>query len=239
METQGGWDYDGSNPPGYTQPSWEDAEPAAGQESWNYDGGYSAGSYTEPTWEDDGGGVEQGGWGDDGDAQVGKMDGRQVRPLWNRTKAFRDSSSPSRPKQKSFFFPSSGFVSTHVGLKLHVYNLPNWHTTLLSLFFGTERRSQWLRGGTSSRIPLQGWNTFLQAAITLWRQLSDSRTAKTHHVGCVFYLQVKAIHDYTATDNDELELKMGDMVLALAFDNPDEQVGCLWFIIFIDVFLPL
>lgn len=32
---------------------------------------------------------------------------------------------------------------------------------------------------------------------------------------------------------------MGDMVLALAFDNPDEQVGCLWFIIFIDVFLPL
>lgn len=40
----------------------------------------------------------------------------------------------------------------------------------------------------------------------------------------VFELQVKAIHDYTPTDNDELELKMGDMVLALAFDNPDEQV---------------
>lgn len=24
---------------------------------------------------------------------------------------------------------------------------------------------------------------------------------------------------------------MGDIVLALAFDNPDEQVKCLWFII--------
>lgn len=36
---------------------------------------------------------------------------------------------------------------------------------------------------------------------------------------------MKAIHDYTPTDNDELELKMGDVVLALAFDNPDEQVG--------------
>uniref|UniRef100_A0A3Q0RYI6 Myc box-dependent-interacting protein 1 n=1 Tax=Amphilophus citrinellus TaxID=61819 RepID=A0A3Q0RYI6_AMPCI len=41
----------------------------------------------------------------------------------------------------------------------------------------------------------------------------------------IFYilLQVKAIHDYAATDGDELELKMGDVVLVLAFDNPDEQ----------------
>uniref|UniRef100_A0AAQ5X947 Myc box-dependent-interacting protein 1 n=1 Tax=Amphiprion ocellaris TaxID=80972 RepID=A0AAQ5X947_AMPOC len=34
---------------------------------------------------------------------------------------------------------------------------------------------------------------------------------------------VKAIHDYAATDGDELELKIGDMVLVVAFDNPDEQ----------------
>lgn len=40
----------------------------------------------------------------------------------------------------------------------------------------------------------------------------------------VFLLQVKVIHDYAATDGDELELKIGDTVLALAFDNPDEQV---------------
>ncbi|TMS11536.1 myc box-dependent-interacting protein 1b isoform X7 [Larimichthys crocea] len=38
-----------------------------------------------------------------------------------------------------------------------------------------------------------------------------------------FLYKVKAIHDYAATDGDELELKMGDVVLALAFDNPDEQ----------------
>uniref|UniRef100_A0A3Q4AGC0 Myc box-dependent-interacting protein 1 n=1 Tax=Mola mola TaxID=94237 RepID=A0A3Q4AGC0_MOLML len=36
-------------------------------------------------------------------------------------------------------------------------------------------------------------------------------------------LQVKAIHDYTSTDSDELELKTGEVVLALAFDCPDEQ----------------
>lgn len=38
-----------------------------------------------------------------------------------------------------------------------------------------------------------------------------------------FLYKVKAVHDYAATDGDELELKMGDMVLVLAFDNPDEQ----------------
>ncbi|XP_030265664.1 myc box-dependent-interacting protein 1b isoform X7 [Sparus aurata] len=38
-----------------------------------------------------------------------------------------------------------------------------------------------------------------------------------------FIYKVKVIHDYAATDGDELELKIGDTVLALAFDNPDEQ----------------
>nr|XP_019959661.1 PREDICTED: myc box-dependent-interacting protein 1 isoform X8 [Paralichthys olivaceus] len=38
-----------------------------------------------------------------------------------------------------------------------------------------------------------------------------------------FLYKVKAVHDYAATDGDELELKMGDVVLVLGFDNPDEQ----------------
>uniref|UniRef100_A0A665W0X5 Bridging integrator 1b n=1 Tax=Echeneis naucrates TaxID=173247 RepID=A0A665W0X5_ECHNA len=38
-----------------------------------------------------------------------------------------------------------------------------------------------------------------------------------------FLYKVKAIHDYAATDGDELELKNGDVVLVVAFDNPDEQ----------------
>ncbi|RVE75208.1 hypothetical protein OJAV_G00014330 [Oryzias javanicus] len=38
-----------------------------------------------------------------------------------------------------------------------------------------------------------------------------------------FLYKVKAVHEYTATDGDELELKIGDIVLVLAFDNPDEQ----------------
>ncbi|XP_031414673.1 myc box-dependent-interacting protein 1-like isoform X1 [Clupea harengus] len=35
--------------------------------------------------------------------------------------------------------------------------------------------------------------------------------------------KVKALHDYAATDGDELEMKSGDVVLVLAFDSPDEQ----------------
>uniref|UniRef100_A0A8C8LRL1 Myc box-dependent-interacting protein 1 n=1 Tax=Oncorhynchus tshawytscha TaxID=74940 RepID=A0A8C8LRL1_ONCTS len=35
--------------------------------------------------------------------------------------------------------------------------------------------------------------------------------------------QVKAMHDYAATDGDELEMKAGDVVLVLAWENPDEQ----------------
>ncbi|XP_032362684.1 myc box-dependent-interacting protein 1b isoform X2 [Etheostoma spectabile] len=38
-----------------------------------------------------------------------------------------------------------------------------------------------------------------------------------------FLYKVKAVHEYAATDADELELKIGDVVLVLAFDNPDEQ----------------
>uniref|UniRef100_A0A3B5KHF6 Myc box-dependent-interacting protein 1 n=1 Tax=Takifugu rubripes TaxID=31033 RepID=A0A3B5KHF6_TAKRU len=55
------------------------------------------------------------------------------------------------------------------------------------------------------------------------RQLKSGSCSISCLTSSVLELQVKAIHDYTPTDNDEMELKMGDVVLALAFDNPDEQ----------------
>uniref|UniRef100_A0A4W4EKM5 Myc box-dependent-interacting protein 1 n=1 Tax=Electrophorus electricus TaxID=8005 RepID=A0A4W4EKM5_ELEEL len=36
-------------------------------------------------------------------------------------------------------------------------------------------------------------------------------------------MQVKALHDYAATDNDELDLKAGDVVLVIPYINSDEQ----------------
>lgn len=41
----------------------------------------------------------------------------------------------------------------------------------------------------------------------------------------VLSLQVQAMHDYTATDTDELQLKAGDVVLVIPFENPEEQVS--------------
>uniref|UniRef100_A0A8C2KCY7 Bridging integrator 1a n=2 Tax=Cyprinus carpio TaxID=7962 RepID=A0A8C2KCY7_CYPCA len=34
---------------------------------------------------------------------------------------------------------------------------------------------------------------------------------------------VKTMHDYNATDSDELELKAGDVVLVMSYENPEEQ----------------
>lgn len=36
---------------------------------------------------------------------------------------------------------------------------------------------------------------------------------------------MKVIHDYAATDSDELDLKSGDIVFVLPFVSPDEQVS--------------
>lgn len=33
------------------------------------------------------------------------------------------------------------------------------------------------------------------------------------------------MHDYAANDTDELDMKAGDVVLVIPFDNPDEQVS--------------
>lgn len=47
--------------------------------------------------------------------------------------------------------------------------------------------------------------------------------AQVIHV--TFSLQkVEVMHDYAANDTDELEMKTGDVVLVITFDNPDEQV---------------
>lgn len=44
------------------------------------------------------------------------------------------------------------------------------------------------------------------------------------HCGTIILVQVQAMHDYAATDNDELQLKAGDVVLVTPFENPEEQV---------------
>uniref|UniRef100_V9KWQ6 Bridging integrator 1 n=1 Tax=Callorhinchus milii TaxID=7868 RepID=V9KWQ6_CALMI len=38
-----------------------------------------------------------------------------------------------------------------------------------------------------------------------------------------FQFKVRALHDYNSTDTDELNLKMGDLVYVVSYENPDEQ----------------
>lgn len=38
-----------------------------------------------------------------------------------------------------------------------------------------------------------------------------------------FLFKVQAMHDYAANDSDELEMKAGELVLVVTFENPDEQ----------------
>uniref|UniRef100_A0A3B4Y7M2 Bridging integrator 1b n=1 Tax=Seriola lalandi dorsalis TaxID=1841481 RepID=A0A3B4Y7M2_SERLL len=152
QEVQGGWDYNESAAQSYTEPGWDDAATAEGQESWNDDGVYAAQSYTEPNWDDDGANVGQGGWGDDEEAQVELGGGGRRWDLSGLLKL-----KPGSPE--------------------------------------------------SSQKPL------------LLFSLSYFRFSSLH------ISSVKAIHDYAATDGDELELQTGDVVLVLAFDNPDEQVS--------------
>uniref|UniRef100_A0A3B1IEH4 Myc box-dependent-interacting protein 1 n=1 Tax=Astyanax mexicanus TaxID=7994 RepID=A0A3B1IEH4_ASTMX len=59
--------------------------------------------------------------------------------------------------------------------------------------------------------------TLSNAATTVTNGSSDAELPSG-----VLY-KVKALHDYAATDSDELDLKSGDIVLVLPFDNPDEQ----------------
>uniref|UniRef100_A0A8C2XLD3 Myc box-dependent-interacting protein 1 n=1 Tax=Cyclopterus lumpus TaxID=8103 RepID=A0A8C2XLD3_CYCLU len=72
--------------------------------------------------------------------------------------------------------------------------------------------------GEMSKVSLFSWTfsaySVLQSAVT---NGSDGDLPPG------FLYKVKAVHEYAATDGDELELNIGDDVLVLAFDNPDEQ----------------
>uniref|UniRef100_A0A3Q3A8N1 Myc box-dependent-interacting protein 1 n=1 Tax=Kryptolebias marmoratus TaxID=37003 RepID=A0A3Q3A8N1_KRYMA len=67
---------------------------------------------------------------------------------------------------------------------------------------------------TNTAPQAPSWDLWLQSSVT---------NGSSGDLPPGFLYKVKAVHEYTATDNDELELNIGDMVLVLAFDNPDEQ----------------
>ncbi|XP_078259429.1 myc box-dependent-interacting protein 1-like isoform X2 [Rhinoraja longicauda] len=53
--------------------------------------------------------------------------------------------------------------------------------------------------------------------------LYETLPAEDSEVPPGFQFKVRALHDYNATDTDELNLKAGDVVLVINHDNPDDQ----------------
>ncbi|XP_036946978.1 myc box-dependent-interacting protein 1b isoform X2 [Acanthopagrus latus] len=74
-----------------------------------------------------------------------------------------------------------------------------------------------------SGVNLLDWDVEVLQPVTLPAPKSAVTNGADGDLPPGFLYKVKVIHDYSATDGDELELKIGDTVLALAFDNPDEQ----------------
>ncbi|XP_051867785.1 myc box-dependent-interacting protein 1 isoform X7 [Pristis pectinata] len=53
--------------------------------------------------------------------------------------------------------------------------------------------------------------------------LYDTVPAEESELPPGFQFKVRALHDYSATDTDELNLKTGDVVLVVTYENPEEQ----------------
>ncbi|XP_074157854.1 myc box-dependent-interacting protein 1 isoform X18 [Sminthopsis crassicaudata] len=74
--------------------------------------------------------------------------------------------------------------------------------------------------GASSSLPAVVVETF-PAAVN--GTVEGAAPSKRSDLPPGFMFKVQAQHDYTATDSDELQLKAGDVVLVIPFENPEEQ----------------
>uniref|UniRef100_H9GG34 Bridging integrator 1 n=1 Tax=Anolis carolinensis TaxID=28377 RepID=H9GG34_ANOCA len=76
-------------------------------------------------------------------------------------------------------------------------------------------------GSASSSLPAVVVETF---SATVNGTVESGAPSERADMPPGFLFKVQAMHDYAATDSDELQLKAGDVVLVIPFDNPDEQV---------------
>uniref|UniRef100_A0A8C7Q4H1 Myc box-dependent-interacting protein 1 n=1 Tax=Oncorhynchus mykiss TaxID=8022 RepID=A0A8C7Q4H1_ONCMY len=76
------------------------------------------------------------------------------------------------------------------------------------------------KGEPTAPSATESWTTVREEKV-LGEKEADEPCFPTHPHGGDG--EVKAMHDYAATDGDELEMKAGDVVLVLAWENPDEQ----------------
>ncbi|KAM6945742.1 myc box-dependent-interacting protein 1b [Aplochiton taeniatus] len=204
-EDQGGWEDDGlAAPQAYTQPSWGDAR---GQQSWDNAGGQpswgDAGG--QPSWDNAGG---QPSWGDAGGQPSWGDAGGQ--PSW--TDAGGQPSWDNAGGQPSW--DNAG-------------GQPSWGDDPATAQPGwvqeeeeKEGEGGWGAEGGGGQAGQAGWAD----SEPQWEQSNAvTNGSEEADLPTGFLYKVKAMHDYAATDGDELEMKSGDVVLVVAIDNPDEQ----------------
>ncbi|XP_061465195.1 myc box-dependent-interacting protein 1 isoform X11 [Rhineura floridana] len=75
-------------------------------------------------------------------------------------------------------------------------------------------------GSASSSLPAVVVETF---STTVNGAVESGALSERADMPPGFLFKVQAMHDYGATDSDELQLKAGDIVLVIPFDNPEEQ----------------
>ncbi|MCI4378610.1 hypothetical protein PGIGA_G00217880 [Pangasianodon gigas] len=82
----------------------------------------------------------------------------------------------------------------------------------------------------SQPVKAEGWHSDgAKAAETTATTEQPASTAETTNQSTEvemppsFLYKVQAMHDYAANDSDELEMKAGDVVLVVTYDNPEEQ----------------
>ncbi|KAK1876777.1 Tubulin alpha-1A chain [Dissostichus eleginoides] len=136
---------------------------------------------------------------------------------WEDVGSTAQSFTPAEPVQESW--GDAGVPQTHTE--------PNWGDTGV---LQTHTEPNWGDAGVPDVQESWG-DDGVQAPQTYTEPNWDNDGAKASAVtngsdGDLppgFIYKVKAVHEYAATDGDELELKVGDSVLVLAFENPDEQ----------------
>uniref|UniRef100_A0A7N6FCV9 Myc box-dependent-interacting protein 1 n=1 Tax=Anabas testudineus TaxID=64144 RepID=A0A7N6FCV9_ANATE len=108
------------------------------------------------------------------------------------------------------------------------YFLSNFSALIvhLSLFYsisGKEPSNHTLRPAGPPPIPKSPSKTPAVAAVAAVAAEPTEAASAPAEMPPGFMFKVQVMHDYAANDTDELEMKAGDVVLVITFDNPDEQ----------------
>ncbi|XP_036396680.1 myc box-dependent-interacting protein 1 [Megalops cyprinoides] len=199
---QTGWDDDGTRA---AQTGWDDDGTRAAQTGWDDDGTRPAqtgwdddGTRAAQTgWDDDGTRAAQSGWDDDG-KQVGLEEEETQRQSW-RTVARTRLGGQDIGQCRELSCPALS---------------PSLTCPALCLSLSQADTAGGTAGTDSNAVP---------AAATEEVPGTTNGSAEAVEMPPGFLFKVVAMHDYAANDTDELEMKSGEVVLVVAFDNPDEQ----------------